>query len=413
MSIEDQVDYLMQGTRYGDEQLALTMRAELAERLIDAERTGRPLRVYCGFDPRTSDLHIGHTVPIRKLRAFQELGHDVVFLVGTFTSRIGDPSDKNDLRKILSQEEAVENGRTYAEQACRILDRSLTEVRYNHEWLAGLSFEQLIDIASNFTLQQFLTRENFKKRSRSGDAVFLHETFYALMQAYDAFYLDADVQVGGTDQLFNIITASRKLMTTLGKKPNIGIIHDILPGTDGEVKMSKSLGNHISIMSDPGDMFGKIMSIPDKAMPSYFRLATPLKPGTIETILEELDSGMLHPRDAKIRLAREIVTVFCGASAAVEAEAEFRTLFQSRETPDEMDELSISPGTIVDVIVQAGLVEGRAEIRRLISQGAVRLDDTRIDDHRFMITAEIVPPSGAVLRVGKRRFSRVYLGNGG
>jgi tyrosyl-tRNA synthetase len=273
MTIDEQVAYLMQGTAYGDENLRQAMEAELKERLLECQRR-QTAAVYCGFDPRTSDLHLGHTVPMRKLRQFQELGHQAIFLVGNYTSLIGDPSDKDKLRPQLTPEQVEENGRTYAEQAYKILDPLKTEIRYNAEWLAKLSFADLIKLASNFTVQQFITRENFHKRWENGDPIYLHETFYSLMQGYDAYMLQCDVQVGGTDQLFNIVTAARKIMTFLGAKPNIAIILDILPGTDGEVKMSKSLGNHIPLLSTAEDMYGKVMSIPDKAMPIYFRLLT-------------------------------------------------------------------------------------------------------------------------------------------
>src|SRR3990172_9848363 len=274
LSIDDQVALLMQGTEYGDQQIKTNMANELRQRLIEAVGENRPLRVYCGFDPRTSDLHLGHTVPMRKLRQFQELGHEVTFIVGSYTSLIGDPSDKDKLRPRLTQQEVEYNARTYAEQAYKILDRDKTRIRFNSEWLSELTFGELIELASNFTLQQFITRENFRKRWENGDPIYLHETFYALMQGYDAHELKTDVQVGGTDQLFNIVTAARKVMTSFGDKPNIAIILGILPGTDGEIKMSKSLGNHIPLLSSPEDMYGKIMSVPDKAMGQFFRLVT-------------------------------------------------------------------------------------------------------------------------------------------
>jgi tyrosyl-tRNA synthetase len=219
----------MQGTEYGDEQLQDAMARELRERLAE----GRPLRVYCGFDPRTSDLHVGHTIPMRKLRQFQELGHEVTFLVGTGTSMVGDPSDKDEVRARLSLDQAVQNGRTYAEQAFVILDRDKTKVRFNHEWLLDLKLADLIKLGSAFTVQQFISRENFRLRWDKGDPVYLHETFYALMQGYDAVAMNTDVQVGGSDQLFNIITAGRKLQELYGQRPQIGIIMGILPGTDG------------------------------------------------------------------------------------------------------------------------------------------------------------------------------------
>jgi hypothetical protein len=245
MNIDEQVTYLMRGTEYGDAALQQAMTEELRQRLIEAQQVGRPLRVYCGFDPRTTDIHLGHTIPMRKLRQFQELGHEVTFLIGTYTSLIGDPSDKDQLRPQLSPEQVERNARTYAQQAFKILDPDKTLIRYNAEWLSKLNFADLIRLASNFTIQQFLTRENFRLRWDAGDAIYLHETFYALMQGYDAYAMRTDVQVGGTDQLFNIVTAARKVMTFLGVKPNISVIMGILPGTDGEVRMSKSLGNHI------------------------------------------------------------------------------------------------------------------------------------------------------------------------
>jgi tyrosyl-tRNA synthetase len=274
MNIDEQVAYLMRGTQYGDQELTKSMAAELRQRLIEADSEGRPLRVYCGYDPRTTDIHIGHTITMRKLRQFQELGHEVTFLIGTYTSLIGDPSDKDKMRPQLTPEEVEFNARSYAEQAYKILDPEKTRIRYNAEWLSKLTFADLINLASNFTMQQYLTRENFRLRYDNGDAIYLHETFYSIMQGYDAYALKADVQVGGTDQLFNIVTAARKVMSFLGEKPNIAIIMAILVGTDGEIKMSKSIGNHIPIMAAPEDMYGKVMSIPDTAMSNYFPLVT-------------------------------------------------------------------------------------------------------------------------------------------
>ncbi len=295
MNVDEQVALLMQGTEYGDEAVKQVMTEELRERLIEAEKEGRPLRVYAGYDPRKADLHLGHTVTMRKLRQFQDLGHDVTFVIGTFTSMIGDPSDKDVLRPRLTDEEVAENARTYAEQAFRILDREKTKIAYNADWLSKLKFVDLIHLASNFTIQQFLTRENFKLRWDKGEAVYLHETFYALMQGYDAYHLRADVQVGGTDQLFNIMTAARKIMTYLGEKPNIPIITAILPGTDGVVRMSKSLGNHIPIYTNAEDMYGKTMSIPDFAMPLYFRLVTRWDPQKVAQIEKSLEFRCAAP----------------------------------------------------------------------------------------------------------------------
>jgi tyrosyl-tRNA synthetase len=404
MNIDDQVAYLMQGTEYGDEELKAAMAHELRLRLLEAEQAGRPLRVYCGFDPRTSDLHLGHTVPMYKLRQFQDLGHEVVFLVGNYTSLIGDPSDKDKLRPQLTAAEVEHNARTYAEQAYKILDRKKTQVRFNAEWLSELSFAELIKLASNFTLQQFLNRENFRLRWEKGDAIYLHETFYALMQGYDAYSLKTDVQVGGTDQLFNIVTAARKVMAFLGEKPNIAIILGILPGTDGEIKMSKSLGNHIALLSTPEDMYGKVMSVPDKAMGQFFRLVTRWTPPEIAALEAGMSDGSLHPRDVKMKLAHEIVSIYHSADAAAQAEQAFIRVFQQGDLPEEMAEYALQPGqTVLDVLVKGGLVASKSGGRRLLSQNGVRLDGERLTDPN-----QVFPHSG-ILQVGKRRYLRVYL----
>jgi tyrosyl-tRNA synthetase len=402
MNIDEQVALLMQGTEYGDETLKMSMANELRDRLIDAEKEHRPLRVYCGFDPRTSNLHLGHTVPMRKLRQFQELGHEVTFVVGSFTSLIGDPSDQDKLRPRLTLSEIDENAQTYAEQAYKILDRSRTKIRFNSEWLSELTFAEVIELAANFTLQQFITRENFRKRWDNGDPIFLHETFYAIMQGYDAHALKTDVQVGGTDQLFNIVTAARKIMTYLGDKPNIAIILGILPGTDGEVKMSKSLGNHIPLLSSPEDMYGKIMSIPDKAMGSFMRLITRWPPKQIDEIEIAIRSGNLHPRDAKMSIAREIVAIFNNNSVALEAEESFKNVFQQKNTPENMPEYILQSGqSVLDVLAASGLVKSKSEGRRMVEQNGVKLDGKTLDQ------SDATFPHVGVLQVGKRRFVRI------
>ncbi len=404
MSIDEQVQYLMRGTEYGDDSLKQAMTNELRQRLLEAEKEGRPLRVYCGYDPRTADLHLGHTITMRKLRQFQELGHEVTFLVGTYTSLIGDPSDKDVLRPQLSPEQVEQNARTYAEQAFKILDREKTIVRYNAEWLAKLTFADLIRLASNFTIQQFLTRENFKLRWERGDAIYLHETFYAIMQGYDAYAMRSDVQVGGTDQLFNIITAARKIMTFLGEKPNIGIIMGILPGTDGVVRMSKSLGNHIPLLSSPEDMYGKVMSLPDFAMGSYFRLVTRWSESEIEALEKGMAEGKLHPRDVKMKLAYEIVSIYHSEEAATQAQEAFIRVFQEHDVPEEMPEYTLQPGqTVLDVLIAAGMVRSKSEGRRLIDQNGVRLDGQALSDPNQAF------PHPGVLQVGKRRFLRVSM----
>lgn len=404
LTIDEQVALFMQGTEYGDAQLKQAMADELHERLIEAKKERRPLRVYCGFDPRTSDLHIGHTIPMRKMRQFQQQGHQVIFVIGRFTSLIGDPSDKDKLRQQLSTNQAAINAETYAQQAFKILDPEKTSIEYNDTWLSKLTFKDLIDLESNFTIQQFLTRDSFRKRWEANDPIYLHEFFYAIMQGYDAYHLKADVQIGGTDQLFNIVTASRKLMETLGEKPNIAIILGILPGTDGVVRMSKSLGNHISLNTTPEDMYGKVMSVPDQAMSAYFRLVTRWTPQEIAEKEARLADGSLHPRDAKMALAREIVAIYQGESSVEAAESSFRRVFQQHATPENIEAFQVSQGmTLIDLMVKSGLAESKSAARRLIKQHGVRLDNSIIEDPNLILSIDIAQ----ILQVGKRRFLRL------
>ena len=402
MNIDEQVELLMQGTEYGDEELKKAMTKELRERLVGAEKAGRPLRVYCGFDPTHVDLHLGHTIPMRKMRQFQDLGHEVTFLIGSYTALVGDPSDKNKARPVLTEEQVAENAKTYTDQAFRVLDREKTKVRYNGEWLSELSLVDLIRLGQNFTVQQFLARDNFSKRLENGEPIYLHETFYALMQGYDAVALETDVQIGGTDQLFNIIVAGRKLQESLGQKPLVGVICGILPGTDGTQRMSKSTGNIVPINSGAEDMYGKVMSVPDFAMGTYLRLVSRWTPVEIDEMEKNLKAGTLHPRDAKMKLAREIVSIFYSNEEAQAAEEAFVRLFQQKETPDEMPEYEMQAGaTVMDVLTGAGLVSSKSEARRMIDQKGVRLDGETLE------RGDGVFPHPGVLQVGKRRFVRV------
>jgi tyrosyl-tRNA synthetase len=402
VNIEEQVELLMQGTEYGDEELKKAMTNELRQRLLDAQKEDRPLRVYCGFDPTHVDLHLGHTIPMRKLRQFQDLGHDVTFLIGSYTALVGDPSDKNKARPILTEEQVAINSRTYAEQAFRVLDPARTKIRYNGEWLSKLSLVDLIRLGQNFTVQQFLARENFAKRFDAGEPIFLHETFYALMQGYDAAAMQTDVQVGGTEQLFNIIVAGRKLQEALGQKPLVGVTMGILPGTDGVQRMSKSTGNIVPINTGAEDMYGKLMSIPDSAMGKYMRLVSRWSPHEIESIEKEVESGKLHPRDAKMKLSFEITSIFYSEAEAQKAQDAFIKTFQQKEIPDEMPDYELQSGqTVLDVILAAKLAASKSEARRLFDQKGVRLDGETID------RGDVAFPHPGVLQVGKRKFLRV------
>lgn len=397
--VEEQMAILMRGVEFGDEQIRATMEAELKERLAE----NRPLRVYLGVDPSAPDLHLGHTVALRKLRQFQELGHETVFLIGNFTGLIGDPSDKDKARPQLTPKELEENAATYVEQAFKVLDSEKTIIRYNADWLAPLTFSDVIKLASHFTVQQFLARENFAKRYEKGDPIWLHEFLYCLMQGYDAVMLETDVQIGGKEQLFNLL-AGRKLQEAFGQHPQVCLTYPILVGTDGRMRMSKSTGNYIGINEPPERMYGKVMSIPDEAMSNYFNLVTRWTPEEIAEIEKAMAEGELHPRDAKMKLAREIVSIFHGDEATEEAEARFKRVFQRGKLPEEMPTHRLkAPQNIVDLLVEAGLTGSKGQARRLIRQGGVRLDGEKVMD----VARTVIPGEEQVLQVGKRKFVRL------
>lgn len=411
-TIDEQVEVLMSGAEYGDPEIKENMRRELRQRLVEAEEQGRPLRVYCGYDPRTADLHLGHTITMRKLRQFQDFGHDVTFLVGTFTSLIGDPSDKDKAREQLTREQVEENAHTYAEQAFKILDPARTRVRYNDEWLATLDFADIIRLASNFTVQQFLARDNFKNRLDAGEPIYLHELFYGLMQGYDAVAQEADVQVGGQDQLFNILVAGRKLQQGLGQQPQIAIIMgESLPGTDGDIKMSKSLGNHIPLLGEAWDMFGKVMSLPDKALPIFHKLILGWSDSQVQALAAELAAGRLHPNEEKMRLAREIVTIFHSAGDAAAAQKRWDEVFRSHGgIPEDIpSETLAQPERVLDILRRLNMVSSGGEAKRLMEQNGVRLNEQPVTDTQAVVTLAMLP---AVLQVGKRKFVRLVAAEG-
>ena len=395
-SVEQQLAAIMRGVEYGDEPTRRTMERELRERLAE----GRPLRVYCGYDPTAVDLHLGHTLTMRKLRAFQDLGHEVTFLIGNFTSLVGDPSDTDKTRPMLAAEQIEENSRTYVDQAFRILDRERTIVRRNADWLGALSFGDVLRLASHFTVAQFLERDNLARRFERHDPIHVSEFLYALMQAYDAVAMETDVQVGGSDQLFNLM-AGRELQRAYGQPPQIAITLPLLTGTDGHEKMSKSLGNHIGIDEPPNELFGKVMSIPDGSLRNYFTLLT----DPPDAAIGELLAGA--PMEAKKRLAFEITSGLNGPAAAAAARDYFESTFQRRETPDEMPEYTLAadgdapPGRLDRVLVDAELAKSGAEVRRLVGQGAVRVNGEPVSAFD-----RAVHP-GDELRVGRRRFLRL------
>ncbi|WP_287153853.1 tyrosine--tRNA ligase [Candidatus Solincola tengchongensis] len=383
------------------------MRAKV-ERSIAEER---PLRVKFGVDPTRPDLHLGHAVPLRKLRQFQDLGHTAILLIGDFTARVGDPSERDVTRPQLSAEEVRANAETYAQQAFRILDRERTVLEYNSRWLAPLTFEELLRLTSHFTVARLLERDDFARRYADNVSIGLHEFLYPVMQAYDSVALRADVEIGGTDQIFNLL-AGRELQRALGQEPQSVLTLPILVGLDGEKKMSKSLGNHVGLTDPPEEMFGKLMSLDDRLMPDYFRLTTALEPAEVESLLRELESGDLHPARAKRRLAREVVRLYWGEEAADAAERSFDRVFVERELPEEIPEVFVPDGELVEgriwlprLLVLAGLASSTSEGRRLIVQGGVKLDGREVLDQEYEVQARDL--DGLVIQKGKRHFRRI------
>ena len=404
--VDEQMQTLMRGVDFGDELTYKNMEKELRERVLESYTTGRPLRVYCGYDPSSPDLTLGHTISMRKLRQFQDLGHDVTFLIGTFTGMIGDASDKESVRKQQTLEDALGKAASYTEQAFRVLDRAKTTVRYNHEWLSKLSFGDVVHLASNFTVQQFLTRDNFSKRFAKGDAIWLHEFFYALMQGYDAVSLQTDVQIGGTEQLFNLM-AGRKLMEAHQLRPQVILTFPILVGTDGVQRMSKSMGNYIGINEAPEVIFTKVLNVPDAAMRNYAELLTRWSQTEINAMFDRIANGEMEMRAFKHKLAGEIVSIFHGDEAATQAAADARRMFEG-EAPSDSPTVILAAGTqkpIIDLLYEAEIVKSKGEGRRLIQQGGVRVDGETVTDIGQLITA--ASDAEQIIQVGKRKFLRV------
>ncbi|MGQ9856389.1 MAG: tyrosine--tRNA ligase [Fervidobacterium sp.] len=373
------------------------------EELLERLKSGKPLRVKLGVDPSRPDLHLGHAVVLKKLKEFQDLGHQVVLIIGDFTAMIGDPSGRNTTRPMLSREEVVENAKSYAEQAFMILDKEKTEIRYNNEWLGSMTFADVVKLAGKYTVARMLEREDFAKRYAEGSPISVAEFLYPLAQAYDSVAIQADVELGGTDQLFNLMVG-RKIQEEYGLKPQIVMTMPIIEGTDGKLKMSKSYGNYIGFTDEPKDMYGKVMSIPDELIVKYTRLLTAASEEFIQKMEKEINDKTVNPRDYKMWLAREIVKQFHGEEAAKEAEEYFVTVFQKKELPEEMPEKVINAGeyNIVDLLFEFG-IGTKSEIKRLITQGGVYFDGNRIDNFKAVVNVQ----EEHILRVGKRLFIKI------
>ncbi len=398
VSIDEQVEAIMFGAEYGDSQLYEAMKEELRQRLVEARQEDRPLRVYAGYDPSAPDIHLGHTITLRKLKQFQDFGHHVTFLIGTFTAMVGDTSDKTSGRPRKTRKETEAAAGSYAAQCFKILDEQKTEVRYNADWLAPLSFADVVELTSNFTVQQFLARDNYKNRLEAGDPVGLHEFLYPVMQGYDAVELRCDVQIGATEQLFNIM-AGRKLQQIAGQKPSIPITYPILVGVDGTERMSKSKGNYIGIDEPPEEQFGKTMSVSDETMLEFIKYVTRWPREEYGRIRSALTSGELHPMEAKKNLAWEIASMYHGDDAADRAQAHFERIHQKRKLPKHLPELEVAPGTkILDLLVESGAAPSKSQARRLVEGRGVKLDGEVVASHDHQIENE------EILQVGKRRF---------
>jgi tyrosyl-tRNA synthetase len=380
---------------------------ELAERLERARAAGRPLRVKLGLDPSAPDIHLGHTVVLRKLRDFQDHGHLAILVIGDFTGRIGDPSGRSEARRPLTAAEVEANAATYQRQLAKILDPERTVVRFNSEWLARLDLEAVLGLAGRVTVARLLERDDFASRFRAGRPIHLHEFFYPLLQAYDSVALEADVELGGSDQTFNLGMA-REVQRAFGQEPEVAVLMPLLVGLDGVQKMSKSLGNYVGIDEPPDAMFGKLMSLPDELLEPYFVACTRVPEDEVRALLEGVRAGTVHPRDAKLRLAEEVVALYHGRTPAVAAREEFLRVFSRRAAPSEVPERDLAAGfagNAVDLLTALGLVPSRSEARRLVVQGAVEVDGARVADP----WAPVAVTDGVLVRVGKRAFCRVRL----
>ncbi|HEV8368498.1 MAG TPA: tyrosine--tRNA ligase [Pyrinomonadaceae bacterium] len=400
MTIDEQLSYLRKGT------IEIIREADLRSKLEKSMQTGKPLRVKLGADPTAPDIHLGHTVVIRKLRAFQELGHIAIFLIGDFTGLIGDPSGKSATRPQLTREEINANAETYKQQIFKLLDPDKTVIDFNSRWMDELGSAGFLRLASHVTVRQILERDDFQQRLETNRPLALHEVMYPLVMAYDSVALEADVELGGTDQKFNLLMG-RNLQREYGQESQVAMITPLLEGTDGVQKMSKSLGNYIGINEPPQEIFGKVMSISDEIMWRYYELCTDLSPDQIAALKSSSESGDRNPRDIKVELAKSIVSDFYSTSEATRAEEDFNSIFRGKQLPDEIEELTIQVGTwkLPKLLVETGMAPSMAEARRLIEQGGVSIDGEKQSQVNSEVTIE--SEQSRVLQVGKRRFLRI------
>ncbi len=398
LPVQQQMELVRRGTE------EIISEEELTKKLEESLKTGVPLRIKAGFDPTAPDLHLGHTVLIQKLKHFQELGHHVIFLIGDFTGMIGDPSGKSETRKALTKEEVLKNAETYKEQVFKILDPEKTEVAFNSTWMEAMSAVDMIRLASSYTVARMLERDDFSKRYKDNRPISIHEFLYPLVQGYDSVALKSDVELGGTDQKFNLLVG-RELQKDHGQRPQNAITVPILEGLDGVNKMSKSLNNYVGISEQPSEMFGKLMSITDELMMRYYLLLSDLSLAEIEQMKKDIASGALHPMEAKKRLAVEIVARYWGEEAGKDARENFEKVFSNKENPENMPELSTEGKSLLDIIRELDFAPSNGEARRTAKQGGVYLNNERVEN------LDMIPAKGEhILKVGKRKFARIIAG---
>jgi len=404
-TLEEQFEYLKKGS------VEIIREEELKSKLAKSATTGKPLRVKAGFDPTAPDLHLGHTVLLRKLKHFQDLGHTVIFMIGDFTGLIGEPSGRNVTRKQLSKDEVFANAETYKQQVFKILDSERTVLDFNSRWMSAMSTEEFVRLASRYTVARMLERDDFANRLKNNQPVSIHELLYPLVQGYDSVALEADVEMGGTDQKFNLLVG-RELQKEYGQEPQIVLTMPLLEGLDGVQKMSKSLNNYIGIKESPKEMFGKVMSIPDAMMYRYYELCTDWPISQIEALRQDVSNGRKHPKEAKTELAKLIIRDFHSERAASEAEEEFNRIFHLGLVPDHIEEkqLEARPERVrlSKIIAQLGLASSVAEANRLIEQEAVSLNGQKVSNVKADL--DLAQPGTFILKVGKRRFLKLVVG---
>jgi tyrosyl-tRNA synthetase len=406
LSAKEQLEIIKRGA------VELIVEDDLLKKLERSVSTGKPLRVKAGFDPTAPDIHLGHTVLLNKMRQFQELGHEVIFLIGDFTGMIGDPTGKSETRRHLTREEVLENAKTYQTQIYKILDREKTKIAFNSEWMSKMSAVDLIQLAAKHTVARMLERDDFRKRYESQLPISIHEFLYPLVQGYDSVMLKADVELGGTDQKFNLLVG-RELQREYGQEPQCIVMMPLLEGLDGVNKMSKSLGNYIGINDSPKDIFGKVMSVSDVLMLRYYELVSSVSLAEMEKVKGDIESGALHPMEAKKRLAAELVDRFCGPNEGGKARAEFERVFSKKDMPEDIKPVEVSwegeTMKLAKIMTASGTASSNSEARRLIKAGAVEVNQQKVTDVDYELPAGastvLSPPF--TIRVGKKRFIQV------